>query len=330
MTPLPLTLAISDYDHVRDLVSGRVKPEGIALTSLVLSIEEIFFRFVRYREWDVSEMAMGKYVAMRSQGDSSICALPVFPSRVFRQSSVFVRSDSPLRRLEDLLGKRVGVPEWAQTAAIYTRGFIQHQLGIPLSEIRWVQAGVNEAGRGEKVALKLPPGVEVDRPEDKSLNEMLLAGEIDAAMSAHPPQAFEEDDPRVRRLVEDFLPLEEAYGRESGIFPIMHCIAVKSSVLEAHPWVAMNLLSAFEQAKQRSVARAFEATASRFPIPWTFEHARRAQALFGEQDYWPYGIAANRVTLEAFLRYAHEQGVCHRLLAPEELFPLEVVSSFKV
>jgi len=330
MTPLPLTLAISDYDHVRDLVSGRVKPEGIALTALTLSIEEIFYRFTLYREWDVSEMAMGKYVSLRSQGDTSLSALPVFPSRVFRQSSIFVGSDGPVRRLEDLRGKRVGLPEWAQTAAIYTRGFLQHQLGIPLAEIRWVQAGVNQPGRTEKVALKLPPGVEIERPADKTLNDMLLGGEVDAVMSAHPPQAFEAGDPRIRRLVEDFVPMEEAYWRETRIFPIMHCVAVKSSVLEAHPWVAMNLFTAFEQAKERSVARAFEATASRFPIPWTFEHARRAQSLFGASEYWPYGIAANRPTLEAFLRYAHEQGVCHRLLQPVELFPKEVAASFKV
>jgi len=329
MALLPLTLAISEYDHVRDLVSGRVKPEGIQLTALSLSIEEIFYRFTLYREWDVSEMSMGKYVALRSQGDTSLSALPVFPSRVFRQSSIFVRSEGGLRGPADLRGKRVGLPEWAQTAAIYTRGWLAHQVGIPLAEIRWVQAGVNEPGRSEKVALSLPPGIAIERPAGKSLNQMLLAGELDAVMTAHPPAAFEAGDPRVRRLVEDFVPLEEAYWRATRIFPIMHCVAVKTSVLEAHPWVAMNLLTAFERAKERSIARAFEATASRFPIPWTFDHARRAQAMF-EGGYWPYGVHPNRVTLEAFLGYAHEQGVTARRLQPEELFPKEVASSFKV
>ena len=329
MTPLPLTLAISEYDHVRDLVSGRVKPEGIALTALSLPIEEIFYRFTLHREWDVSEMAMGKYVSLRSQGDTSLTALPVFPSRVFRHSSIYVRSDAALRSPEDLRGRRVGVPEWAQTAAIYSRGFLQHQYGIPLAEIRWVQAGVNEPGRTEKVALKLPPGVAVGRPDGKSLDGMLLAGEIDAMLTAHAPASFEAGDPRVRRLIPDFRPVEEAYWRQTGIFPIMHCIAVKTSVLEAHPWVAMNLLTAFEEAKRRSIVRTFEATASRFPIPWHFEHAREHAALFGG-EYWPYGIERNRTTLEAFLRYGHEQGVCHRLLTPEELFPKEVRTAFKV
>jgi 4,5-dihydroxyphthalate decarboxylase len=329
MPSLPLTLAISEYDHVRDLVSGRVKPEGIDLTALVLSIEEIFYRFTVYREWDVSEMAMGKYVSLRSQGDKSLTAIPVFPSRMFRHSSIYVRSDGPVKTPADLKGRRVGVPEWAQTAAIYSRGLLVHQYGLALADVAWVQAGVNEPGRTEKVALKLPAGVAVERPAEKSLNGMLLAGELDAVMTAHAPAAFEAGDPRIKRLFAEFMPVELAYWRETGIFPIMHCIAIQTRVLEAHPWVAMNLLTAFETAKRRSVARAFEATASRFPIPWSHERANMAAPLFGN-DYWPYGIEPNRVTLEAFLTYAHEQGVCHRLLTPEELFPPEVASGFKV
>jgi len=158
---------------------------------------------------------------------------------------------------------------------------------------------------------------------------MLLIGELDAVMTAHAPAAFEAGDPRVKRLFADFMPVELAYWRETGIFPIMHCIAIQTRVLEAHPWIAMNLLTAFEAAKRRSVARAFEATASRFPIPWSHERASLAAPLFGN-EYWPYGIEPNRVTLTAFLAYAHEQGVCHRLLAPEELFPPAVTSAFKV
>src|SRR5215470_11141346 len=329
MSLLPLTLAISEYDHVRDLVSGRVKPEGIELRALVLPIEEIFYRFTLHREWDVSEMAMGKYVALRSQGDTSLSAIPVFPSRMFRHSSIYVRSDGPVKAPADLKGRRVGVPEWAQTAAIYSRGLLVHQYGLNLADIAWVQAGVNEPGRTEKVALNLPAGVTVERPAEKTLNGMLLAGELDAVMTAHAPAAFEAGDPRVARLFPDFMPVELAYWRETGIFPIMHCVAIETRVLEAHPWVAMNLLTAFEAAKRRSVARAFEATASRFPIPWSHERASLAAPLF-DYEYWPYGIEPNRATLEAFLSYAHEQGVCHRRLTPEELFPPEVASSFKV
>lgn len=326
---LPLTLAVSDYDHVRDLVTGRVKPEGIALTALVLPIEEIFHRFLRYREWDLSEISLAKYAAFVSQDDGALTALPVFPSRVFRHSSIFVRRDGPVKAPGDLRGRRVGLPEWAQTAAVYSRALLMHEFGLALSEIEWVQAGVNERGRQEKVALKLPDGVTIARRPETSLNEMLLAGEVDAVMTAHPPVAFEQGDPAVKRLFEDFLEVEQAYWRKTGIFPIMHCIAIKRAVLAAHPWAAMNLLTAFEEAKRRSVERAFESTASRFPIPWAFEQARRARGLFGE-DYWPYGVAANRITLEAFLRFAWEQGVCHRPVAVAELFPEPVTSVFTI
>jgi hypothetical protein len=187
---LPLTLAIGDYDHVRDLALGVVRPEGIDLNVLNLPVEEIFFRFTKHREWDVSEMSFAKVVSLLSQDDRSIVPLPVFVSRVFRLSSIYVRPDGPVKAPADLRGKRIGVPEWAQTAAIYSRGYLVHELGIPLAAIEWVQAGVNESGRVEKVALNLPPDVRLQRAPDKTLNGMLLAGELDAVLSARPPQAF--------------------------------------------------------------------------------------------------------------------------------------------
>ena len=248
---------------------------------------------------------------------------------IFRQSSIFVRADGGLERPEDLAGKRVGLPEWAQTAAIYTRGYLVHQVGIPLADIDWVQAGVNQPGRDEKVELRLPEGVRLTPVADRSLNDMLLAGDIDAVMTAHPPTSFLRGDPTVVRLIENYREVEEAYYRETGIFPIMHTIAIRRAVFEAHPWIAMNVLKAFDEAKRRSLERVNTVTAPRVPIPWCFESVARAKELFGE-DYWPYGIEPNRVTLEAFLRFAHEQGVCHREVAVEELFPKEVQSVFKV
>jgi 4,5-dihydroxyphthalate decarboxylase len=326
---LPLTLAFSDYDHVRDLTSGLVAAEGIDLTCLTLPIEEIFYRFTVYREWDVSEMSMGKYVALLSSGDTSLTAIPVFPSRIFRHSSLFVRRDGKVREPADLKGKRVGLPEWAQTAAVYSRGFLMHQFGLALQDIDWVQAGVNQPGRREKVDLRLPPGVRYHSAPEKTLDGMLLAGEVDAILTAHPPESFEHGDTRIRRLFENFVEVETAYYRATGIFPIMHVVALRRPVVEANPWVAMNLFTAFEAAKRNSVARALESTAPRFPIPWVFETTRQAQALFGS-DHWPYGVDANRTTLEAFLDYAHEQGVCHRRVAIDELFPASLASRFKI
>ena len=329
MAPLKLTFAASEYDHFHDLVSGAVAAEGIELNPLNLTIEEIFFRFTKFREWDVSEMSMGKYVSLKSQGDESITAIPVFPSRVFRQSSLYVRADSPLKGAGELAGKRVGIPEWAQTASIYTRGWLAHQVGVPLAEIEWVQAGVNQPGRVEKVELRLPDGIRY-RPEPaRSLNDMLLAGDIDVAMSAHPPEAAEDGSGEIVRLYQNYREIEEAYYRETGIFPIMHVIALRGDTFEANRWIAMNLLKAFEEAKRNAMRRAQEITATRFPFAWCFDAAAEARALFGD-DFFPYGIESNRTTLEAFLRYGFEQGVCHRKIAPEDLFPPEVQAEFKV
>jgi len=324
-----LTLAISDYDHVRDFVNGEVQAEGIDITFLKLLHEEIFYRFINYREWDVSEISFAKYVSLISQNDEGIKAIPVFPSRIFRLSSIYILRDSTIRGPEDLAGKKVGIPEWAQTASVYTRGYLMHQVGIPLRDIEWYQAGVNEAGRTEKVALKIPEGVRYTPVADRSLTDLLLSRDLDAIMSARPPRHLLDGNPDIVRLFSDYQAAEEAYWRETNIFPIMHTVAVRTEILNRFPWVAMNLLKAFENAKRRSMERALDISAPRFPIPWCFEYADRSRKLFGN-DYWPYGIEPNRTTLEAFLEYAYEQGVCHRRLKPEELFPREVQGSFTI
>lgn len=329
MTRVPLTLAISEYDHVTDLVTGRVPVEGVDLTCLTLQIEEIFFRAFIYQDFDVSEVSMAKYCSTVSQGDSAFVAIPVFPSRVPRHSSIYVRRDGPVKQPSDLAGRKVGLPEWAQTAAVYSRGLLVHQYGIPLTAINWVQAGVDQPGRTEKVKLNLPAGVTLTPRPDKNLNDMLLSGEIDAMLSAHAPSSFDKGHPNIGRLFEDYLDVEMKYVKETGIFPIMHTVAFRRDVIARNPWIAMNLFKAFEQAKNNSVKRVQAITSTTVPIPWGYEHARRAKAVFGD-DIWPYGIEANRKTLDAFLQYAHEQGVCHRRLAPEDLFLPQVQNSFKV
>ncbi len=329
MSKLPLTLAISHYDHVTELVTGRVPVEGVELTALNLQIEEIFFRQFNYRDFDVSEVSMGKYCSLVSQGNSPLVAIPVFPSRVARHSSIYIRRDGPVKKPQDLAGKRIGIPEWAQTASVYSRGFIQHQYGIDLKSIHWIQAGVDQPGRLEKVKLKLPDGIRYESRPDKSLGGMLISGEIDAALSAHPPLCFDQGHPNVGRLFEDYLDIEMKYVKETGIYPIMHTVAFRREIVEKHPWVAANLFKAFDEARRISVERALACTSSALPLPWGYEFAKRMQAVVGN-DLMPYGVEANRTTLDAFLQYAFEQGVCHRRLQPEELFPPQVQKSFKV
>jgi 4,5-dihydroxyphthalate decarboxylase len=325
---LPLTVALSEYDHVRDLTTHRVETPGLALTFLQMPIPELFGRFAAYREWEVSEFGLGKYVALRSRGDDSLTAIPVFPARIFRHAAVYVGADGDLRSLEDLAGQTVGIPEWAQTAVTYVRGMLMHTAHVGLESIEWIQAGVNEPGRREKVQIRLPEGVRcVSRP-DKSLDGMLLAGEVDAVISAQPPASFVEGNPRVRRLFSDPLAAEAAYWEATRIFPIMHVVAIRRDVLDAHPWAAGNLLSAFEEAKNRSVARALDATLPRFPVPSIALRAEQARDTFGA-DFWPYGVDANRITLEAFVRFAFEQGVADRLMDVEELFAKNTLQPFQ-
>jgi 4,5-dihydroxyphthalate decarboxylase len=329
MPNIHLTMALSEYDHARDLLDGTVPVGGVDLTVLNLTVEEIFYRFTIHREWDVSEMSFAKFIALKSQGDESLVGIPVFVSRAFRHSSLYVRADSAITRPEQLSGKRVGLPEWAQTAAIYSRGMLAHDHGVDLTSIHWHQAGVNDAGRVEKVTLNLPEGLRYTPVPDKSLTEMLLSGEIDAVLTARPPNPYSAGDGRIRRVFENYREVELDYWKRTGIFPIMHLVALRREIYDRHRWVAMNLLKAFEEAKNRSLARAADITLSFFPLPWMPDNAKVAQSLMGG-DFWPYGIEANRTTLEAFAQYAFEQGVCQRRVAVADLFAPEVRSKFKV
>ena len=340
MNPLSLTLALGPYDQTRDVTDGTVRVEGVHLRTLDLPIEEIFYRFTLHREWDVSEMSMGKYIALRSQdntnpvnpNDASVTALPVFISRAFRHSMFYVRDGSAIKRPEDLQGKRIGIPEWAQTAGIYGRGYLSDYVGLDLKAMEWIQAGVNESGRKEKVKLNLPAGLRVRNVEGSNLNHMLLTGEIDAVMSARPPAGLGQG---ISRLMPDYQPLEEQYFKDTQIYPIMHGLVLKTPVLQAHPWVGMSFYKAFLEAKNRSMDRLSDVTASHAPLAWLAEYTQRLRSLFGD-DFFPYGLGTglggdiNRATLTAFLKFGFEQGVCQRQLAVEELFPSQVLASYKV
>lgn len=328
MNPLELTLAIHDYDHTRDLVTGRVPVEGIRLRTVELTPPELNARFSKLREWEVSEFGLGKYIALRASGDDGITAIPVFPARAFRQSAIYVAAGSPLHELEALAGTRVGIPEWAQTAVVWARGLLVEHHGIDLASIQWFQAGVDEPGRKEKVAIRLPDGVRLTPRPDATLQELLLAGELDAIITAQPPASVVATDGRVRQLLADPRAAEEAYVRATGIFPIMHLIAIRKDVYDAHPWVARNLLTAFEAAKRRSEERLLDAMSPRLPLPWISAEATRTREVFGGDSY-PYGIEPNRRTLDALLGYAATQGVASRRMEVEELFAPTVLETLR-
>ncbi|MCZ6848781.1 MAG: 4,5-dihydroxyphthalate decarboxylase [Alphaproteobacteria bacterium] len=329
MPPLHINIATSDYDHIRDIALGRVPIEGASINYQIYPIEETFYRFVHYREWDVSEMSFGKFASIMSEDDPDIIGLPIFTARMFRQSSVYVRRGGGIESGADLAGKRIGVPEWAQTAAIYTRGWLTDDLGIPLSDVQWFQAGLNEPGRREQISLSLPEGCNLTPVPDKSLKDMLQDGELDAIFAARPPVGMDAPDCLIEPLFKDAPAEEAAYFEASGIFPIMHIMAIRRDVYEANRWLAQNLLKAFTQAREMSLARIFDRQTSRFMVPWIVEYAEQKKAQLGK-DYYPYGLEENRHTLEVYLRWCFEQGICKRPLTPDELFAPETRTRFKV
>lgn len=331
MSDLRLSLAISDYVHTRDIADGRIKPVGIDLIVNNLSFEQAAFRFGANREFDISEFSFANYCALLSAPDADLVALPVFPSRVFRHSSIYINEGSGIRSAADLKGRRVGIPQWSQTATVYVRGYLQHDADVPLASVKWVQAGLDQAGRRDPIDVRLPAGVVVETRPDHTLNDMLIDGEIDAIITARPPRCFMERQSGVKRLFRDCRAEEERYFAKTGIFPIMHVIALKRQVYEANPWIARNLFDAFETAKRASIKRLYNIQSSYLPTGWIPDDLERIhRVLFGQGEPWPYGLEFNRSTIDPFLMFCAEQGITQRLLSPAELFPKEVLFEVRI
>lgn len=319
-TLLELSLACGDYDRHRALWDGSVRPEGIQLTVIRLTPEEIFWRQARYADFDVSEMSLSTYLIEKSRGSDRFVAIPVFPSRAFRHSSVYINTEAGVAHPQDLRGKRVGVPEYGMTAAVWVRGLLQEEYGVHASELTWITGGLVRPGREERVQLKLPPAVRVEpAPPGRVLDELLESGEIAALIAPRVPPSFRRGSPRVRRLFPDFATVELDYYRRTGIFPIMHTVVIKGEVYRHHPWVAPNLLRAFVEAKERAQEVLSETTSLYVTLPTLTAVVQETERVFG-RDPWPYGVEPNRPALEKLLTYCYEQGLLERRLAIEELF----------
>ena len=313
---LRLTIATIDYDHVRDFRTGAIRAVGIDHIWLMMGLRDIFARFIANREWDVTELSFAKFVSLATEPESDVLGIPVFLSRSFRFNSFYINKKRGIKTPQDLRGKRIGVPEWAQTAAVYSRGWLQHDIGIPLSEIDWVQAGTNEAGRAEKVERDVPAGIRLTRIRDKTLSDMVVSGEIDCAMCADTPDSFG-GNPNIVRLVPNHREFDRDFYTRTGIYPIMHVVAIRKAIYDEYPWVSRNLYDAFETSKQASLKRLQRGL--NYPVPWQAEHMDEISATFGT-DPCPYGIDKNRKTIETFLQYTFEQGIAHRHAKPEEIF----------
>jgi 4,5-dihydroxyphthalate decarboxylase len=326
---LNLTLAAYRYDRTEALRDGRVRPEGVNLNCLTLKVEEIFWRQAQYREFDVAEFSLGGYVVRRGRGADDLVAIPVFPSRYFRQSCIFVNASSGIRRPEDLRGRRVGVPEYQMTAAVWARGALADDYGVQPSEIEWVQGGLEDPGRLPFEPVS-PAGVQLGfAPPDKSLAQMLAAGEIDALFTARTPSTFSRDGGPVRRLFDDAWDVERDYFRRTRIFPIMHTVVIKRELLEANPWLAATMLKAFTEAKSLATSELTQTSALPISLPFLVEHAYQTMDLMGD-DFWPYGVEENRTTLETFVRYMHTQGLIAEPMPIETLFAPGTERAFRV
>ncbi|MGH9495311.1 MAG: hypothetical protein ACRD3B_09960 [Candidatus Sulfotelmatobacter sp.] len=330
MSKLRLTMACSSYDRTRALVDGRVPVDGIELVWLDLPIEEIFFRMLRHQEFDAAELSLSSYVLSLFAENPRLIALPVFPSRFFRHSCVFIHRDSRIREPKDLIGKRVGVPEYQMTAGVWIRGILSDEYQVPVASVKYFRGGEEQPGRPEKIPLSLPPGIRLESiGPAQTLSAMLESGEIDALYTARMPSSFANGSGKVRRLFEDYQQVEQEYYSRTKIFPIMHVIAIRRNVYEKSPWIAQSLCTAFTRAQKIASDELYDSGALHFMLPWLLRHVEETRALMGA-DFWPYGLEPNAHTLETFLRYSFEQGLAKRRLKPEEIFAPESLESFKI
>jgi 4,5-dihydroxyphthalate decarboxylase len=301
-----LTVACGRYDRTQALIDGRVRIEGVdELNYLALRPGETFWRMLNHEEFDASEMSLSSYSILRSEGDTRFIAIPVFPSRVFRQNALYVKADSGIREPRDLKGKRIGVGDYQMTAAVWTRGFLQHEYGVRPQDLEWV------VGRPIR-AITQPPEVRIRVQEGANLEQLLERGEIDALMSVMIPKHL---GTAVRRLIPNFREVELAYYRKTGIFPIMHTLVLRRPLYEAHPWLAVNLYRAFLRARDAAQKHMYDTDALTVTLPWVIDEIERSREI-----PWDYSVEGSRPTLEALMQYLDEQQLTRRRMDVAELF----------
>lgn len=330
MGRIRLTLGCWDYDRTRALQDGRVQVEGVDLTYLPLRVEETFWRMLRYGEFDAAEMSTGSFLMSRDKGAPRLIGIPVFPSKAFRHSCIYINTDSGIENPADMAGKRVGVPEYQITMATWARGILQHEYGVAPEKMKWFTGGEEHPGRQDKVKHSLPPNIDIRAiPADKTLSGMLANGEIDAMISAHMPSPFVQRHPKVRRLIPNFREVEQEYFTRTRIFPIMHTIVIREEVYETHPWIAQSLFKAFDESKRLCQESMYEFSALKYMLAWSIDEMEKEREVLGP-DPWAYGLEANRHILETLVQYTYEQGLISKRLEVDSLFAKSTLEEFKI
>jgi len=317
MPGLPITLACRDYDHTRALVDGRVPVEGVDLRVLSVSPpSQIFLRMLRDEEFDASEMSLSNYMIALARGDARFVAIPVYPSRLFRHSNIWVHSGAEIREPRDLSGKRVGIPDYWMTALLFVRGMLKHQYGVLPEEIHWFRH------RKEHLPIQVPPGIRIENiGQGQTPDGLLAVGKLDAVVSTSAPRSSAGGAPLIRRLFPNPREAEAEYYRRTGIFPIMHVVVIRRAIYDRNPWLATSLTKAFQAAKEQAYDRFGE---SLYPLPWLNLDLEYARQVLGH-DIYPYGVKQNLPTLEAATLFAYEQGLTERRLEVSKLFAPETL-----
>jgi 4,5-dihydroxyphthalate decarboxylase len=330
MVEVPVTIACGNYDRTQAIRDGRVKVEGCAVTYLPLYPEEIFHRVFKFQEFDISEMSFSSYLRTVSAGTSDYTAVPAFVSRIFRHSGIYVRKGAGITRPEDLRGKRIGVPEYQITAVVWMRGMMQHEYGVSPSEIHWRSGGQEESGRHERTPLKPIKGVDLQPIKDhQTLVGMLRDGELDALFTARAPSSFLNGEPHIARLFPATRQAEQAYFKKTGLFPIMHLVGIRKTLVEQYPWLPTSVYKAFCEAKALAMADLRDVNALMVTLPWLEAETAETMAVMG-RDFWKYGIAENMPEITALTGYAYEQGLIARKVAVEELFACSTFEISKI
>lgn len=311
-------------DRAAALQSGDVSPAGIDLNYIVVpGIGDLFRRVAQFAEFDAAEMSASTYFMMLGRGDKRFVAIPVFPSRSFRHSQVYINSHVGIKRPEDLAGRNVGILDYQMTAALWIRAFLQHDYGVSPDKIRWWTGGLYTPDFAERMPMRLPMGIHLKRiPENDTLEAMLCAGKLDALVTVEPPRPFLAGSEEVQRLFPNYREVEREYFERTGFFPIMHLVVIRRDLYEKNRWIAVAMVEAFERAKQVGRARMHYQGAYAVGLPWLNAEMEVIDKLFGG-DAFPYGVAKNRKILEQMLIYAHEQGVTEHRLDVDELFAPE-------
>lgn len=314
-------------DRTLPLLTGEVKVDGVDLEYEVFPrVEDLFRRQAREAEFPVAEMSMSTFMVMKARGDTSLVGLPIFPSRHFRHREIYVNTLAGIRTPSDLIGKRVGVPEYQMTAALWIRAFLAHDYGVVPSDIRWRTGGLREPDFRERLPTKLPDEVRIERiPSDQSLERLLREGGLDALITTEQPPYFGESEPSVRRLFADYGEVEREYFRRTSLFPIMHLVVLRRDLYEEYPWLAESLTRAFMSAKSVGWDRMRFQPSLPVMLPWLQEQIEELDRAF-ELDVWPYGVSANVTVLRAMTKYAAEQGLTSRQLEIAELFAPETLT----